>query len=205
MVAGIRELAAEMSRGEVKTLVIAGGNPAFTAPADLQFEANLKKVPVSIAVGLEDDETAGAVRWHVPEAHLLESWGDAAGASTARLPSLQPLIEPLYGGKTRGRSDRARIGLQGSARLRHRSELLDGAVSLHQKEKTWREVAARRRHRGNEGARGEGPSRRQAGRRGRGKCASVTAGHRNRIFRRVLRCGTAASPTTAGCRKRRTR
>src|SRR5204863_8711614 len=46
-VAGMRELAAEMSRGEVKTLVIAGGNPAFTAPADLQFEANLKKFPVS--------------------------------------------------------------------------------------------------------------------------------------------------------------
>ena len=33
-----------MAGGQVNTLVMVGWNPAFTAPADLEFEANLKKV-----------------------------------------------------------------------------------------------------------------------------------------------------------------
>ena len=51
-------------------------------------------------MGLDPDETSQAVTWHVPEAHYLESWGDAVtmdGTATMQ----QPMIEPLYGGKTR--------------------------------------------------------------------------------------------------------
>jgi MoCo/4Fe-4S cofactor protein with predicted Tat translocation signal len=92
-------LAGEMSRGDVKTLVLLGGNPVYTAPADLQFEANLKKVPVTIHLGLEQDETASAVKWHLPEAHYLEAWSD--GRAPNGLATIeQPMIEPLYGGRT---------------------------------------------------------------------------------------------------------
>ncbi len=46
-----------------------------------------------------DDETARLCQWHIPEAHLLESWGDLrAFDGTATIQ--QPLIAPLYGGKT---------------------------------------------------------------------------------------------------------
>src|SRR5207247_98791 len=37
--------------------------------------------------------------WHVPEAHDLESWSDAR-AYDGTVTILQPLIEPLYGGRT---------------------------------------------------------------------------------------------------------
>jgi molybdopterin-containing oxidoreductase family iron-sulfur binding subunit len=88
-----------MSSGAVSHLLILGGNPAFTAPADLEFEANLKKVRNSLYLGLEYDETAAASKWAVPEAHYLEAWGDvAAPDGTASIQ--QPMIQPLYGGKT---------------------------------------------------------------------------------------------------------
>ncbi len=97
--AALTALAGELSRGQVQTLVILGGNPVYTAPANLQIEANLKKVPVSIHLGLEHDETAAAAKWHVPQAHYLEAWSDGRtpdGTATIQ----QPMIEPLYGGKT---------------------------------------------------------------------------------------------------------
>src|SRR6202044_718482 len=48
---------------------------------------------------LYHDETAELAHWHIPEAHFLESWGDArAHDGTASI--IQPLIAPLYSGKT---------------------------------------------------------------------------------------------------------
>jgi MoCo/4Fe-4S cofactor protein with predicted Tat translocation signal len=110
-------LAKEIEAGKVETLLIFGGNPAYTAPVDLgvdqtpedsklkgadgltRFARLLKKVPLSIRLGLHFDETSSVCTWHVPEAHFLESWGDArAFDGTASV--IQPLIAPLYNGKT---------------------------------------------------------------------------------------------------------
>ena len=88
-----------MASGQVSTLVILGGNPAYTAPADVQFAVALAKVANSIHLGLEDDETAAAAKWHVPEAHFLESWSDARTVDGV-VAIQQPLISPLFGGKT---------------------------------------------------------------------------------------------------------
>ena len=62
----IRELAGEMAAGQVNTLVMLGWNPAFTAPADLQFAANLKKVANSIYLAQDNDETAALSKWSFP-------------------------------------------------------------------------------------------------------------------------------------------
>jgi molybdopterin-containing oxidoreductase family iron-sulfur binding subunit len=95
----LSSLAAEISAGQVETLVILGGNPVFNAPADLGLGALLRKVPISIRLGLEEDETSAVCSWHLPEAHFLESWSDGRAADgTASVQ--QPLIEPLYGGRT---------------------------------------------------------------------------------------------------------
>jgi MoCo/4Fe-4S cofactor protein with predicted Tat translocation signal len=95
----LKALAGEMSAGQVSTLVILGGNPVYSAPADLQFAVALSKVGASIHLGAEDDETAAAATWHIPEAHFLESWGDEA-TSDGLAAIQQPMIEPMYGGKT---------------------------------------------------------------------------------------------------------
>ena len=92
-------LAAAMNRGTVKTLVILGGNPVFDAPADLDFAAALAKVPNTIALGHHVDETSAKVKWHIPRAHHLESWSDARAAG-GTLSVVQPLILPLFGGRS---------------------------------------------------------------------------------------------------------
>ena len=95
----LRELVADMESGQVNMLVIIGGNPVFTAPADLQFAENLLKVQLRIHFGLYEDETAELCHWHIPEAHYLESWGDAR-AYDGTVSIVQPLIAPLYDGKS---------------------------------------------------------------------------------------------------------
>ena len=54
----------------VKTLFVLGGNPAYNAPADLDFRALLKNVPQSVRLGLFEDETSKLCRWHVPDGPL---------------------------------------------------------------------------------------------------------------------------------------
>jgi molybdopterin-containing oxidoreductase family iron-sulfur binding subunit len=95
----IRELARQMEAGRVEMLVIVGGNPAFTSPADVRFGECLSKVRFRVRLGLYDDETSAQCDWHIPEAHYLESWGDAR-AYDGTVTILQPLIAPLYNGKS---------------------------------------------------------------------------------------------------------
>jgi Fe-S-cluster-containing dehydrogenase component len=95
----LRELTADMRAGRVDALLILGGNPVFTAPADLDFAGALARVPFRARLGLEEDETSALCRWHLPEAHPLESWGDLrAFDGTATI--VQPQIAPLYDGRT---------------------------------------------------------------------------------------------------------
>jgi molybdopterin-containing oxidoreductase family iron-sulfur binding subunit len=97
--ASIRELAQAMDAGQVELLIILGGNPVFTAPADLKFEEALKKVGTTVSLSMFPDETAFVTQWNIPEAHALESWGDAR-AFDGTVTVMQPLIAPLYDGKT---------------------------------------------------------------------------------------------------------
>jgi MoCo/4Fe-4S cofactor protein with predicted Tat translocation signal len=98
-IAALTELANDMAKGAVETIVILGGNPAYTAPANLDFAANLRKVPVSIYLAFDENETAAVSKWLIPEAHYLESWSDGT-APDGTTAIIQPMIEPLYGGKT---------------------------------------------------------------------------------------------------------
>jgi molybdopterin-containing oxidoreductase family iron-sulfur binding subunit len=88
-------LVTEMKAGNVGTLILLGGNPVFTAPADLDFAGALDRVELRVHLGQYYNETAFRCHWHIPQSHDLESWGDArAFDGTAGL--LQPLILPLH-------------------------------------------------------------------------------------------------------------
>ena len=93
----IRSLAGDMQAGKVNTLVILGGNPVYDAPADLEFESHLASVPTRIHLTLHPNETSARCGWNVPQAHFLESWGDARSYD-GTCSAIQPLIEPLYDG-----------------------------------------------------------------------------------------------------------
>ena len=98
-VSSLASLVSAMTAGTVQTLVVLGGNPVFDAPADLDFASAMAKVPHSIALGHSVDETSSKTEWHIPRAHYLESWGDARAVG-GTLSVVQPLILPLYGGRT---------------------------------------------------------------------------------------------------------
>jgi MoCo/4Fe-4S cofactor protein with predicted Tat translocation signal len=95
----LRDLVKDMNGGGVETLFIFGGNPVYNAPADLGFSTALNKVALRIRLGLYNDETSDLCHWHIPEAHFLEAWSDVrAYDGTASI--VQPLIAPLYDGKS---------------------------------------------------------------------------------------------------------
>jgi molybdopterin-containing oxidoreductase family iron-sulfur binding subunit len=95
----LRDLVADMQQGRVELLLILGGNPAFSAPRDLGFGDQLSRVRMRVHLGLYDDETSALCQWHVPEAHYLEAWGDTR-AFDGTVSIVQPLIAPLYDGKS---------------------------------------------------------------------------------------------------------
>ncbi|HZM70493.1 MAG TPA: TAT-variant-translocated molybdopterin oxidoreductase [Candidatus Cryosericum sp.] len=95
----LRELVEALRAGRVDLLAIVGGNPVHTAPADLRFAEAMLRAPFRFHLATEEDETSDYCQWHVPEAHFLEAWSDArAFDGTASIA--QPLIEPLYGGRS---------------------------------------------------------------------------------------------------------
>ena len=101
----LQSLVADMAGGKVDTLLIFGGNPAYDAPADVPFKAELERLTtatdaggqplhLTARLGSHEDETSFLCQWHVPESHYLEAWGDArAFDGTASI--IQPLIVPF--------------------------------------------------------------------------------------------------------------
>ncbi|MGE3269031.1 MAG: 4Fe-4S dicluster domain-containing protein [Chloroflexota bacterium] len=97
--ASLAALTDDMRAGRVQLLAILGGNPVYSAPADSGFTEALTSVPFSVRLGLYEDETSARCQWHVPEAHPLEAWGDVR-AYDGTVSIVQPLIAPLYGGRS---------------------------------------------------------------------------------------------------------
>jgi Fe-S-cluster-containing dehydrogenase component len=95
----LQKLVSAMKDGQVEVLVMLGVNPAYTAPADLNFSDVLSSVGFKVYHGLYVDETAVLADWHVPATHPLEAWSDAR-AFDGTITIAQPLIEPLYSGKS---------------------------------------------------------------------------------------------------------
>ena len=100
---GMARLAADLGAGKVKTLVILGCNPVYTAPADLDFGALMAKAGTVVRLGLMVDETSRsqACTWHLPAAHFLESWGDVRtwdGSICMQQPLILPMIDAAQGG-----------------------------------------------------------------------------------------------------------
>ena len=60
----------------------------------------MPKVGTTIHLSEYRNETSQLCLWHLPRAHFLESWGDARAFPDGSYSIVQPMIEPLYGGKS---------------------------------------------------------------------------------------------------------
>ena len=97
--ADFQSLVADMNAGKVDWLLVLEGNPVYSAPADLDFSSAMGKVGTLVHLGSHYDETGEIAEWHINSAHYLESWSDAR-AYDGMVSIVQPMIDPLYGGKS---------------------------------------------------------------------------------------------------------
>jgi len=98
----LKDLVKDIDAGVVELLVIIGGNPVYNTPSDLKLDFDRFKKHeklIRVHLSLYKDETSQVCHWHIPEAHYLESWGDTRSYD-GTVTILQPLIQPLYDGKT---------------------------------------------------------------------------------------------------------
>ena len=79
-------------------------------------------------LGLYRDETAELCQWHVPEAHFLETWSDVRSFD-GTVSICQPLIAPLYGGRSAHELFAALTPRPDRQRRRHRPRIL--AANVH--------------------------------------------------------------------------
>jgi molybdopterin-containing oxidoreductase family iron-sulfur binding subunit len=84
-------LARALDGGEVETLIALGGNPVYGAFADLELARRFRGAKESAYLGPYFDETAAACGWFIPQAHYLETWGDAR-AFDGSVSFTQPLL-----------------------------------------------------------------------------------------------------------------
>ena len=98
-IADLKALVADLNAAKVDWLVILNANPIYSAPPDLEFTAAFDKAKTVAHLGSHYDETGHEAHWHIPAAHFLESWSDAR-AYDGTVSIVQPMIDPLYGGKT---------------------------------------------------------------------------------------------------------
>ena len=110
----LKSLVDEMNGGKVEMLVILSANPLYDQPQDIDFHAALDKVGMRIHHGLYQDETAQYCHWHVNATHYLEQWGDAR-TFEGTTSIIQPLIAPLYSGRSEHEMIAAFLGQEEAA------------------------------------------------------------------------------------------
>jgi MoCo/4Fe-4S cofactor protein with predicted Tat translocation signal len=95
----LKSLVDDMNAGKVKWLVMLGVDPLYNAPVDYDFVSGFNLVPNTVHLGQHLDETGFNSTWHINQAHYLESWSDTRAAD-GTISIVQPMIDPLYGGKS---------------------------------------------------------------------------------------------------------
>lgn len=93
-------LDSQIQKNLINTLVMLEVNPVHTASNKINFLESLKKVPLSIHLGLYRDETGSNSTWHLSATHFLEHFSDAR-AFDGTISIVQPLIKPLYDSKSK--------------------------------------------------------------------------------------------------------
>ena len=91
----VSQLVSDMKSGAVHTLIMSGVNPVYTLANSKDFTEGLKKVKLSVAFSMKEDETAKLVSVAVAAPHYLESWGDVQ-IQKGHYSIMQPTIRPLF-------------------------------------------------------------------------------------------------------------
>ncbi|MFD1293286.1 TAT-variant-translocated molybdopterin oxidoreductase [Lutibacter holmesii] len=91
----VAQLIADMNAGKIGAVIINNSNPVYSLPNSSEFVEGLKKVKLSVAFSMQDNETANAVQYALASPHYLESWGDVV-IKKGHYSLMQPTIKPLF-------------------------------------------------------------------------------------------------------------
>ncbi|MBL1433157.1 MAG: molybdopterin dinucleotide-binding protein [Gammaproteobacteria bacterium] len=97
--AQLAAFAKKAKAGDISVALIAGTNPAYTAPDQLDMAAALSAVKVKVAFTEFLDETSSMADIVLPLHSDMESWGTHVASYQVADPMIslqQPLMEPLY-------------------------------------------------------------------------------------------------------------
>ena len=93
--AEVAQLVSDMNSGKVAGLISYNVDPIYSLSNSSDFSEGLKKVEVSVALSLENNEITNLSNFVLPTPHYLESWGDAQ-FDEATYGLMQPTIQPLF-------------------------------------------------------------------------------------------------------------
>ena len=93
--ADVAKLISDMNAGNIGAVIINNANPVYTLPNSSEFVEGLKKVKLSVAFSMQDNETVNATQFALATPHYLESWGDAV-IKKGQYSLIQPTINPLF-------------------------------------------------------------------------------------------------------------
>lgn len=93
--ATINQLIKDMNAGNVHSILMSQVNPVYSLANSTEFISGLKKVKMSVAHSLKEDETAELSNIVLPASHYLESWGDLQLVK-GQYSLVQPTIRPLF-------------------------------------------------------------------------------------------------------------
>jgi molybdopterin-containing oxidoreductase family iron-sulfur binding subunit len=85
-----------VKNGTIGGLITAGVNPVLTLADGKAFAEGVKKLDLSVAFSLKEDETALASQYVAALPHYLEAWGDyefKAGSFALAQPTIRPLFD----------------------------------------------------------------------------------------------------------------
>ncbi len=92
----VAKVVTAVKNGTIGGLITVGVNPALTLADGAAFAEGLKKLDLSVAFTLKEDETALASQYIAAVPHYLEAWGDyefKAGSFALAQPTIRPLFD----------------------------------------------------------------------------------------------------------------
>ncbi|SDS43786.1 quinol:cytochrome c oxidoreductase iron-sulfur protein precursor [Polaribacter sp. KT25b] len=91
----VAQLVSDMKAGKIAGLISYNVDPIYSLSNSSDFSQGLKKLELSVALSIENNETVNASNYALPTPHFLESWGDTQFNSVT-YGLVQPTIQPLF-------------------------------------------------------------------------------------------------------------
>ena len=91
----VAQLLRDMKSGKIGGLLTNNVNPVYTLPKGAEFAEAMKKVKLTVAFSMSDNETTSSSNYVIPTPHYLEAWGDVV-IKKGSFSLVQPTINKLF-------------------------------------------------------------------------------------------------------------